>query len=205
MLKKKLPLLALLLLSLPCQALATSIIQDYSNGSYNINYGKGQTFVATATSFTSISVYISLSPNPATVLVDPSIDFKLYEGSFDKGFTEQWIDEEINLSSLLPSGGTLNIDISSFTFTIGSKYTFALLNDTSYWSTSVANNGDDHYTQGSLCFIYNIDNEEKYYPTTINADLQFSVNTPIPEPSTILLLASGLSMLTLYRKKFLKK
>ena len=195
-----------ILLSFTDFASASSIIQNYTTSTRNLNIyglGIGQTFSATSTSFSSISVnlfpYPSNSPYPYTGPEDHTILFELHVGLPLSGPMTRLLSEEIDISSLNTTGGKLNIDISAMQFTIGSHYSFSLSNDTSYWSTAITADGYDYYDQGNLFYILE---EGKYFPTTINSDMQFSVNTAVPTPSAFLLLATGLSILPIFRKKF---
>ena len=206
--KKTYTFILCFLLSLTNSAAASSIIQNHTTGTRNLNVygaGIGQTFLATSTSFSSISANLFPYPNPGQYVgeYNPILRFEIYKGlPQDSNPMTLLKQEEIDITSLdVEGGGTLHIDISSCPFTIGTNYSFALLNDTSYWRTAIASdlNNFDYYDQGDLFYVLE---NEKYLLTTINTDMQFTVTAAVPTPSTLLLLASGLPLLPIFRKKF---
>ena len=208
-------ILAVSLFLCASSASAASIVQDYSTGRWNIANniglkGIGQTFIAPADFLSSITVHISPYPidstYPYTGPDDPTISFAVFSGLGLTNPNTKLFEKTIDVSSLdiqksatnLTGGGYLSIDISSLNFSQGLLYSFALLNDTAYWSTNVANDGNDYYTDGAL---FSILYDNSYSLNTQNIDLEFTVSA-VPLPPSLLLFGSALLFLPALRKKF---
>jgi len=180
-------------------ASASTITQLDSNSGRTIylfdsQNGVGQTFTATAQSYDSIGVFlyspISYSDS------DTSISFSLFEGTFTQP-AHTWAN--VDLSTFLQNDGRLDIDISNFTFTIGSIYSFALFNDTNQWCVRYMHANTDLYTDGAMYLGY----DGFFYPSNSSCDLKFEITThPIPLPASLALFSAGIFALipTLIKK-----
>ncbi|MCJ7600177.1 MAG: hypothetical protein MUO63_01590 [Desulfobulbaceae bacterium] len=179
-------------------ASASTISQLDSNYGCTIYFsdsqnGIGQTFIATAQSYDSIGVFL-YSPKSYSD-PDTSISFSLFEGTFTQPI-HTWAN--VDLSTLLQNDGLLNIDISNFTFTSGSIYSFALFNDTNQWFVRYMQ-ATDHYTDGAMYLGY----DDSFYPSNSSCDLKFEITAhPIPLPASLALFSAGLFALipTLIKK-----
>lgn len=179
-------------------ASASTIAQMEGTEGYNLFYsssqtGVGQTFTATTERYDYISVFLYPSSESYS---DTTISFSLFNDPFTQPATLTWTSNE--LPALLQDAGRLNIDISTFDFTSGSTYSFALFNDTNEWLVRYAKS--DLYTGGSMYLGY----DGSFSITNTASDLKFQITAhPTPIPSTLALFSTGLfALITALIRKF---
>jgi hypothetical protein len=175
------------------QASAASIIQDQTDGTYQILFFSpiGQTFTAEDTFIKSIGFYVR-DFNPTAAPNDFSITINLYKGTSGVFLGSGVFDDLVDGFQ-----GYADVDFSSIALTVGDTYTAIVEDDTVRWGLSIASDLGNLYPGGVLIANGNLQD---------NIDTRFRVLTAetesVPEPNSALgLLAFG----TLGAGSFLKR
>ncbi|MEP0754933.1 PEP-CTERM sorting domain-containing protein [Trichocoleus sp. Lan] len=175
------------------QASAASIIQDQTDGAYQILAFSpiGQTFTAEDTFIKSIGFYIK-DFNPTAAPNDFSITINLYKGTSGVFLGSGVFDDLVDGFE-----GYADVDFSYIALTVGDTYTAIVEDDTVRWGLSIASDLGDPYPGGVAITNGNLQD---------NIDTRFRVlaaeTESVPEPNSVLgLLAFG----TLGAGSFLKR
>jgi len=171
----------LLFLMFSAASVHASIIQDSSNGWYQIQHFEpiGQSFTAEESHSLLAGMYVG-DGNESHAPNDYLITIKLFSGAGIFTSDHELLSQEVDLHSI-GARGYANLDISSILFDVGSSYTIALYNDNPRWGLEV---GGDLYSGGM------------FYASGIGhsgTDARFQVvSAPVPEPSTFALVGLGI-------------
>lgn len=171
---------------------ALTIDQNTNTGSLQVQYHEplGQSFTATDTDIG----YAGLNIEPYNQnFNDLSLTMSLYSGAGD--FSAGSLLTSNSFTLVEGYSGWLNLDVSTVSFTQNAEYTIGIFNDTPQWGVSI--NWNDNPYSGGVAYSLGSAN--------LNADLQFHVGpgnvSSVPEPSTLLLISSGLVGLGFARRK----
>lgn len=181
--------LACSMLAIIGSAQALVIDQDTNTGALQVQAYEplGQSFYASDADIGSVALHI----DPFNQWFnDLTLTMGLYDGAGDFSAGALLTSEDFTLTS--GYSGYLTMDVRSVSFTAGNDYTIGIFNDTAQWGVNINWSGNPYaggtaWTNGGT----------SAYPL---ADLQFRVN-PVPEASTLVLMALGLIGLGLTRKK----